>query len=136
MPVIDAYGERKAMAARQDTWGHLQPPKGRKLPGYILFATSPYYELGWTVLEDGFAALASNPWYYDELCAYLNDLAAKCDEGRLYLWRGTYEHCDDAVDYPDQQRRFFKGRARRLKIADASLSAARRSIVDKRRRPC
>jgi hypothetical protein len=120
MPLYDVYGPRKAMAAREDTWGHLAPRYDHAYEGYILFATSPYASLGWTVIEDDFPGLENSPWQYEAMVDFLNDLADELGEGALYLWRGTFEFFDpkkDGPQYLDMSRYRFCGKARRVFVS-------------------
>jgi len=113
MPLVDAYGERKFMEVRQDTWGHLAPKIGRKYKGFILIATSPYSGLGWTVIQDEFEGMESNPWYYDHLCEYINNL--DLEDGKLFRFTGTYSFTKPSNKkvgrdaYLDEYLGYFKG---------------------------
>lgn len=90
MPIIDAYGERKAMQVRQDTWGHLAPKPRRRYKGTILFAESEYGGQGRTIIRTDFEDLPSSPWFYESMCDFIYGLEG-IEEGSVYRWTGTYQ---------------------------------------------
>lgn len=130
MPIYDVYGERKRMAVREETWGHLAPKFNHKYRGHILIATSPYSQLGWTVIEDRFEGLENSPWQHDAMVDFLNDLTDGLEDGAVYLWRGTFEFFRPAkgdLDYLDRARYRFRGKARRVYVPALPGEALRRT---------
>lgn len=109
MPIIDAYGERKAMKVREDTFGHLAPKTRRSYKGTILIAESVYPGQGRTIIRTDFPGLESSPWFYYAMCDYVCDLEG-IEDGNLYRWTGTYRFYRTKKDrYLDESAYKFEG---------------------------
>lgn len=87
MPVIDAYGQRRAEEVMRDTWGHLGANPGTLYRGHIVFAHGVYGDL--VVLEVDFGGRADDgPWFYEGLHDWTWDQDTK--PGCIYRFDGTY----------------------------------------------
>lgn len=88
MPVIDAYGERRATEVMRDTWGHLDAQPGVKYPGVIVFAEGIYGSDGIVTLRCEFGDAGHGPWFYEGLQDWL--FQQDVEAGTVYRFDGFY----------------------------------------------
>lgn len=74
----------------EDTWGHLRPQPRRSYKGSILFAVSAYSAFGVSVIDTEFDGLPGSPWFYEDLCDWLNEDERYKLEPGVYRFTGTY----------------------------------------------
>jgi hypothetical protein len=128
MPAVDAYGERRAMEVRQDTWGHLAPKPRKKYRGYILIGEGQCSGQGRTIIRDEFVDLDHSPWFYQAMCDYVGDLEG-LEEGNVYLWTGTYQFFLGTRErggrkrYLDESSYWFEGNVQLVPIRLPDLAA-------------
>ena len=90
MPIYDAYGERKARDAREDTWGHLKPQNDKVYHGWIEVSQSAF---GDGCLHNiGFEGLDSSPWLYDACATFGLDNCP--DSPGIHRFTGTFSMPD------------------------------------------
>jgi hypothetical protein len=83
---IDAYGQRRAREAMQDTWGHLGAHPGPRYSGNIRFAEGCYGDR--VVLAVDFGKASDGPWFYEGIHEWLID--RDTEPGAIYRFEGTY----------------------------------------------
>lgn len=119
MPVVDAYGPRKAMAVRADAWGHLAPKAKTKYQGFVLYAWTSWGDE--VLLDADFQGLDCSPWLHECLLDFLRRQvdSAKIKRGTVRRWEGTFEFFPGAdAQFPlDQDAQYrMRGRSRRLNL--------------------
>ena len=86
MPFIDAMEGSRAIAAFEETWGHLRPAEG-DYAGYIEVTVSAFGDS--TVHNISFEGVDSNPFTFDTACAFAIEGCPDGEHG-VYRWTGTY----------------------------------------------
>jgi hypothetical protein len=108
MPAYDAYGERRAMEARQDAWGHLAPKPRKKYRGTITIAECCCNAEGRSIVNWDFGDLPSSPWLYDAMRDWVNNLEG-LEEGQVYVWTGTFAFYKGRRKPGDRERDLDEG---------------------------
>lgn len=90
MPVVDAYGQRRAEEVMRDTWGHLDDAVGVKHHGTILFAEGAFGGEQ-VILQSEFGLGGYGPWFYEGIHDWLCE--QETEVGYLYRFTGWYRLC-------------------------------------------
>ena len=91
MPVVDAYGERRANEVMRDTWGHFDSEVGVKHRGTIRFAEGAFGGER-IILTSEFGLGGYGPWFYEGIHDWLCDQDIT-EPGVVYRFTGWYRLC-------------------------------------------
>lgn len=80
MPIVDAFGQRKAEEVMEDTWGHFYPEPSSKHFGEMVIAVGTYGDE--VIISSEFPSLESSPMRYALEPAIFEMF--EFDAGRIY----------------------------------------------------